>query len=82
MLLRLLLALLLVSVVGCAEKGWKTKEYVSVAATHGVRSRPAESRYVLKVLDGVAQLLYADGFLLETNGRDFQPRHFFPSIHC
>jgi hypothetical protein len=77
MLLRWLCVFMSFGVAGCAEQAWHSKEYVNVAATHGKHSRGANPSYFVEVLDGVAHLLYANGFLFETNGSDFQPKKVF-----
>jgi hypothetical protein len=77
MLMRWLFALLLIGLAGCSQEAWFTKEFVGVSATHGKYSRGVFPNELLEALDGVAHLLYADGFYFETNGNDFRPKRVF-----
>ena len=75
-LCRFLLVPLGLVIASCSKEAWQPKEYGGIAAAHG-DSRPAESRYLLKVLDGLAQLLYSGGFEFETNGPELRPARVF-----
>ena len=73
---QLLLALLLFSLVGCSASSWKSDKFAAIVAAPSDQQgvRPA---YLLKVLDGLAQRLYEDGFLFQTSGSDFRPPAVF-----
>jgi len=77
MLRSISIAILSAFLVGCSEQRWQDREYATVAATRGATSRAERPRQLLTVLDGLAQLLYSDGFFLETNGPDLRPKTVF-----
>lgn len=72
MKLRLLLAFLLLSFVGCSVKYWETNEYAHVYATRHNHTGGVPSAHLLKILDTFAQHLYAEGFIYQSN--DPNPR--------
>jgi hypothetical protein len=72
-----LLPFLAIALVSCAAREWQTKKYASIAAEHKGHSGTVEFHDLLGVLDGLAQLLYADGFVFESNDPQSQPAKIF-----
>ncbi len=72
-----LVSLLVTGVAGCSARGWQTKDYASVLGRPRAHAQAVDFDRLFKVLDKVAQLLYAEGFLLQTNAPPYQPTQVF-----